>query len=133
MKPREWALMNSDQFKEAPLGRHRVMLTQKNGPSAYPAICENWFERRESFRSGLPPEQLEALNAIARRRLIPAEQTLFEEGAAPEWYATILRGVVKLTKTAAAGDYHIVALKYPSEFLGYESGDRHRYSAVAGT
>jgi CRP/FNR family transcriptional regulator len=48
-------------------------------------------------------------------------------------YASVLRGVVKLTKTTAGGAHHVVALKYPPEFLGYSEQEEHRYSATAAT
>jgi CRP/FNR family transcriptional regulator, anaerobic regulatory protein len=83
--------------------------------------------------SGLATDLLERLNAIVRRRIVPADQYIFKHGEEVNSFATLASGVVKLTKTTAAGERQVIALMYSQEFLGYTFGDHHHFSAVAAT
>jgi CRP/FNR family transcriptional regulator len=71
--------------------------------------------------------------ALARRRLVPESLAIFRAGDAVDCYASVVSGVVKLTKTTAEGEHRVIALMYPPEFLGYTAADGHSYSAIAAT
>jgi CRP/FNR family transcriptional regulator, anaerobic regulatory protein len=100
----------------------RVILRYSAKPSA---------KRHGGFCGTLSVKQLAKLRAIARRRLVPEGVPLYRAGDAADSYASVVRDVVKLTRTTADGLHHVVALIYPPEFLGYSQENEHRYSATA--
>lgn len=78
-------------------------------------------------------EQLEKLSSIARRRTVPANHYIFRDGDEAISFAAIVTGVVKLIKTTAEGERHIIGLVYAPEFLGHTFAEQHRFSAAAAT
>ncbi len=76
---------------------------------------------------------LEKLSSIARRRTIPVNHYIFRDGDEAISFAAIVSGVVKLIKTTAEGERHIVGLVYAPEFLGHTFAEQHRFSAAAAT
>ncbi len=81
----------------------------------------------------MPGDQRERITAIARRRTVPANHYIFRDGDEAVSYASILSGVVKLIKTTANGEQHIIGLMYAPEFLGHTFANQHRFSAAAAT
>jgi CRP/FNR family transcriptional regulator len=107
------------------------MSVQKASIRHSPVDCETCANRHGGLCGALSVKQLAKLRAIARLRLVPEGLPLYRAGDALDSYASVVRGVVKLTKTTASGVHHVVALIYPPEFLGYSDEDEHRYSATA--
>ncbi len=95
--------------------------------------CEVCVSRQRGICGVLSSEQRERLVAIARRRVVPANQYVFRDGDEVISFASILSGVVKLIKTTASGEQHIIGLMYAPEFLGHTFADHHRFSAAAAT
>lgn len=54
-------------------------------------------------------------------------------GQRQQWFATVLSGVVKLTKTMDDGRHQIVGLLFSSDFLGRPFGSDSPYGAEAAT
>ena len=81
----------------------------------------------------MPAEQIDRLTSIARRRMVTANQYIFRDGDEAVSFAAILSGVVKLIKTTASGEQHIIGLMYAPEFLGHTFSNNHRFSAAAAT
>ncbi len=98
-----------------------------------PGRCEACFIRHRGICAALSTEQLERLSSIARRRTVPANQYIFRDGDEAISFAAIVSGVVKLIKTTAEGERHIIGLVYAPEFLGHTFADQHRFSAAAAT
>jgi len=98
-----------------------------------PLRCELCVARRRGICSALPSEQLDKLSAIARRRTVPANHYIFRDGDEANAFASIQSGVVKLIKTTANGEQHIIGLMYAPEFLGHTFSHQHRFSAAAAT
>ncbi|MGO8953781.1 MAG: Crp/Fnr family transcriptional regulator [Rhodomicrobium sp.] len=73
------------------------------------------------------------MTSIARRRTVAANQYIFRDGDEATSFATILSGVVKLIKTTAGGEQHIIGLMYAPEFLGHPFSKNHRFSSAAAT
>jgi CRP/FNR family transcriptional regulator, anaerobic regulatory protein len=96
-----------------------------------PGRCEACFIRHRGICRGLSVEQLEKLSSIARRRTVPANHYIFRDGDEAISFAAIVSGVVKLIKTTAEGERHIVGLVYAPEFLGHTFAEQHRFSAAA--
>ena len=65
--------------------------------------CGTCTIRHKSICAALSADEINALNRISRRRLVPAGQTILGEGEANTIFANIVSGVVKLTKTLDDG------------------------------
>jgi CRP/FNR family transcriptional regulator, anaerobic regulatory protein len=98
-----------------------------------PGRCEACFIRHRGICRALSPEALEKLSSIARRRTVPVNHYIFRDGDEAISFAAIVSGVVKLIKTTAEGERHIVGLVYAPEFLGHTFAEQHRFSAAAAT
>jgi CRP/FNR family transcriptional regulator len=66
----------------------------------------------------LTAEKLTSLNRRSFRKRYPAGQLIAGVMSTEEWCGTILSGAVKLTKSLPDGRHQIVALLFPSDFLG---------------
>jgi CRP/FNR family transcriptional regulator len=66
----------------------------------------------------LNPQQLASLSRRSYHKRYPAGQLIAGVSATEDWCATILSGVIKLTKSLPDGRQQIVALLFPSDFLG---------------
>ncbi len=95
--------------------------------------CEGCPNRHGGICGSLSEDELEKLNNIARRRRVPQNLPIFRDGDRVTSFASIVSGVVKLTKTTRAGNHRVITLLYAPEFLGFSYDDLHRYSAVAAT
>ncbi len=105
-----------------------------SGPANISTIrCDMCVVRQRGICAALSAAQLERLSAIARRRTVPANQYIFRDGDEAISFASVLAGVVKLIKTTADGEQHIIGLMYAPEFLGHTFADQHRFSAAAAT
>ena len=80
----------------------------------------------------LSPEQLASLNRISYRRRYAAGRMISGPDA-EDWFANVLSGVVKLTKTLPDGRQQIVELLFPSDFLGRPFRAGGGYAAEAAT
>jgi CRP/FNR family transcriptional regulator, anaerobic regulatory protein len=78
----------------------------------------------------LPPKQLAELNPLSYRRRYTAGQLI---DPAEDWFGTVLSGVIKLMKSLPDGRQQIVALLFPSDFLGRPFGTASRYAAETAT
>ncbi|WP_088344908.1 MULTISPECIES: Crp/Fnr family transcriptional regulator [Rhodomicrobium] len=89
--------------------------------------------RYQSICGALTDDELSRLSVISRPRVVGAHQPIFRDGDEAEQCFNVISGVVKLVKTLADGEQHIVGLIYPPDFLGRPLGDRHTYTAEAAT
>ncbi len=64
---------------------------------------------------------------------MPPNHYIFRDGDEAQYFASILSGVVKLVKTTADGEQHIMGLMYSQDFLGHTLSKHHRFSAPAAT
>jgi CRP/FNR family transcriptional regulator, anaerobic regulatory protein len=76
-------------------------------------------------------EQLAKLSAIAHRRKIAAGQIIMSDQEPASFFANIISGTVKLTKTTADGRQQIVGLLFPPDFLGRAFKRSNPYFAEA--
>ncbi len=112
----------------------RTMASQPaERPHLQSARCDVCAVRHRGLCSALSASQQERLSAIARRRTLPANHYIFRDGDEALTFASILSGVVKLIKTTADGEQHIIGLMYAPEFLGHTFAKQHRFSAAAAT
>lgn len=95
--------------------------------------CDVCVVRYRGLCSTLSGEQRDRLSAIGRRRIVPANHYIFRDGDEALSFGSILSGVVKLIKTTADGEQHIIGLMYAPDFLGHTFSKNHRFSAAAAT
>jgi len=81
----------------------------------------------------IAPEELAALLRIAHRKTIPAGQIIFADNEKPSFFAHILSGTVKLTKSLADGRQQIVGILFPPDFLGRAHGKTNACYAEAAS
>lgn len=80
--------------------------------------CDHCAVRHRAVCGALVREEIEQLNAIARMKSIPAGQPVLHDSEAPEFFANIVSGVIKLSKSLSDGRQQIVGLQFASDFLG---------------
>jgi len=118
----------------------RVELQGGEGPSTRPAdrmskrlSCAICGVRDRALCGALAPEQLPRLNRRACQRHYQAGQFIAAAGQRQDWLATVLSGVVKLTRTMCDGRQQIVGLLFPSDLLGRPFSDASPFGAEAAT
>jgi CRP/FNR family transcriptional regulator len=81
----------------------------------------------------LNPQQFASLSRRSYRKRYPAGQLIAGVSATEDWCATVLSGVIKLTKSLPDGRQQIVALLFPSDFLGRPFKAAIPYAAETAT
>ncbi len=94
------------------------------------AICG---VRDSALCGALAREQLPRLNRRACQRHYLAGQFIAAAGQRQDWLATVLSGVVKLTRTMCDGRQQIVGLLFASDLLGRPFSDANPFGAEAAT
>ncbi len=80
--------------------------------------CDSCAVRHRAVCGALDRAEIERLNAIAHHKLLPPGQVILHDNAEMIYFANIVSGVVKLTKTLTDGRQQIVGLQFASDFLG---------------
>jgi CRP/FNR family transcriptional regulator, anaerobic regulatory protein len=81
----------------------------------------------------LDQQQLAHIIRHSYARWYPAGRMIAGAAASENWCATILEGVIKLSKTLPDGRQQIVALLFPGDFLGRPFRAEFPYTAEAAT
>jgi len=81
----------------------------------------------------LDGEELELLNRIARRRHFSVGQVIMSDEDRSEFFANVVSGVIKLTKTLPDGRQQIVGLLFAPDFLGRTFSQNNPYFAEAAS
>ena len=100
---------------------------------AAPSSCEACAIRHRALCGALSNEELVRLNALGRRKRIPAGQMILSCEEEPPYFANVISGVVKLSRTFGDSRQQIVGLQFPSDFLGRPFRSRSPYDAEAAT
>jgi CRP/FNR family transcriptional regulator len=95
--------------------------------------CENCAVRNQAVCGAMDAQQIARLNAIARRRKLAAGQTIMSDQDKAEFFANVVTGTVKLTKTMPDGRQQIVGLLFSPDFLGRAYSRNNPYFAEAAT
>src|SRR6476661_3917293 len=98
-----------------------------------PKACSACAVRDTAICRVLNTQQLARLNRRSYRRLYPAGQLIAGVAVSEDWYATVLSGVIKLSKTLSDGRQQIVALLFPGDFLGRPFRPEFPYTAETAT
>jgi CRP/FNR family transcriptional regulator, anaerobic regulatory protein len=95
--------------------------------------CVDCAVRESALCRALTPQQLASLNRRSFRKRYPAGQLIAGVAPTEDWCGTILSGVIKLTKSLPDGRQQIVALLFPSDFLGRPFKTASPYAAETAT
>lgn len=86
--------------------------------TALPERCAECAVRDSALCASLADHELDALNVIARRKIVPRGQVFVWEGDVSTQCANIVSGVLKVTSATADGREQIVGLLFPGDFVG---------------
>jgi CRP/FNR family transcriptional regulator, anaerobic regulatory protein len=95
--------------------------------------CDLCVVRNRAICSALDHDELEALNAIGRERVLAPGEALFWEGEEAVLVANVLDGVLKLSSNTEDGREQIVGVVYPSDFIGRPFGGTSGHGVTALT
>ena len=95
--------------------------------------CRQCTVRHRAVCGAMDDDQLAKLSAIAHRRKIPGGQIIMSDQEPASFFANIISGTIKLTKTTADGRQQIVGLLFPPDFLGRAFRRSNPYFAEAAT
>ncbi len=109
------------------MGGHKLSLV----PDAL--RCEQCSIRHQAVCGAMSDAEIETLNSIAHRRRYPAGQVIVSDQEPADFFANVLTGTIKLTKTLPDGRQQIVGLLFPPDFLGRAYSRSNPYFAEAAT
>ena len=93
--------------------------------------CDLCPVRHRAVCGALDEVQIAQLGRIAHRKQIPAGRTIISDEEPADFFANVVSGTVKLTKTLPDGRQQIVGLLFAPDFLGRAYSKTHPYSAEA--
>ncbi len=95
--------------------------------------CDICAIRHRAVCGALSNEELAAMNAISRQRILMPGEPILSADEEMTWFGNIVTGAVKLTKLLSDGRQQIVGLQFAPDFLGRAFKDRSPYFAEAAT
>lgn len=95
--------------------------------------CAHCAIRHQAVCGALSDDEIAALSAVARKRLLKPGEVILRAEEAPPFFANIVSGAVKLSKTLADGRQQIVGLQFPPDFLGRAHRNRSPLFAEAAS
>lgn len=95
--------------------------------------CDTCAVRHRAVCGALSDEEITRLNAIARFKRFTPGQAILRDNEAPDYFANVVSGVVKLTKSLADGRQQIVGLQFATDFLGRPFRERNPFFAEAAS
>ena len=95
--------------------------------------CDLCVVRNRAICSALDAHEVEALNAIGRKRNLRAGESLIWEGDDSVLVANVIDGVLKLSTGTKDGREQIVGVVYPSDFIGRPFGTKAGHGVTALT
>ncbi|WP_421696405.1 Crp/Fnr family transcriptional regulator [Aestuariivirga sp.] len=104
--------------------------------SAIPDIlqrCDHCSVRHQAVCGAMDDVQVKKLAHIAHRKKVPAGQTIISDEEPVDFFANVISGAIKLTKTLPDGRQQIVGLLFAPDFLGRAYSKNNPYTAEAAT
>lgn len=95
--------------------------------------CHTCAIRHRAVCGALSDTEISAVNAISRRRMVKAGESILNADDAVDFFANIVSGAVKLTKMLGDGRQQIVGLQFAPDFLGRAYKERSPYFAESAT
>ena len=88
------------------------------GSQAIPVLCQECTARHKGICGALQPAELAELNRISKQKSFDSGLTLVADEEEFPFFANVLTGVVKLSKTLPDGRQQIVGLQFAPDFMG---------------
>lgn len=95
--------------------------------------CDHCPVRHQAVCGAMDEVQIKKLSQIAHRKKIPSGQTIISDEEPVDFFANVISGAVKLTKTLPDGRQQIVGLLFAPDFLGRAYSRNNPYTAEAAT
>ena len=95
--------------------------------------CDHCPVRHQAVCGAMNDDQIRKLAQIAHRKKIPSGQTIISDEEPVDFFANVISGAIKLTKTLPDGRQQIVGLLFPPDFLGRAYSRNNPYTAEAAT
>lgn len=105
-------------------------------PNAIPDVlqrCDHCLVRHQAVCGAMDDVQVKKLAQIAHRKKISAGQTIISDEEPVDFFANVISGAIKLTKTLPDGRQQIVGLLFAPDFLGRAYSKNNPYTAEAAT
>ena len=99
----------------------------------HPLRCDSCSIRHRSVCGALTPSEIERLSTIAHLKILPPGHVILRDNEEAGYFANIISGVVKLTKSLGDGRQQIVGLQFATDFLGRPFRSISPYHAEAVT
>ena len=95
--------------------------------------CDHCSVRHQAVCGAMDDVQVKKLAQIAHRKKVPAGQTIISDEEPVDFFANVISGAIKLTKTLPDGRQQIVGLLFAPDFLGRAYSKNNPYTAEAAT
>ena len=95
--------------------------------------CQHCAVRSRAVCGAMSDEQLARLNEISHRKKYAAGQMIMSDQEPVTFFANVISGTIKLTKTISDGRQQIVGLLFPPDFLGRTFSRSNPYFAEAAS
>lgn len=95
--------------------------------------CQNCAVRNRAVCGAMSDEQITRLSEISHRKKYTAGQMIVSDQEPVTFFANVISGTIKLTKTIADGRQQIVGLLFPPDFLGRTFSRNSPYFAEAAS
>ncbi len=95
--------------------------------------CDTCAIRHQAVCGAMNDAEIQTLNSIAHHRKFAAGQVIVSDQEPADFFANVLSGTIKLTKTLPDGRQQIVGLLFPPDFLGRAYSRSNPYFAEAAT
>lgn len=95
--------------------------------------CDSCAVRHRTVCSALTRPEIERLNGMAHSKTLPPGHIILRDNEKAGYFANIISGVVKLTKSLGDGRQQIIGLQFASDFLGRPFRASSPYNAEAVT
>ena len=95
--------------------------------------CQGCPVRDRAVCGAMSDEQIARLSEIAHRKKYADGQMIMSDQEPVAFFANVISGTIKLTKTISDGRQQIVGLLFPPDFLGRTFGRSNPYFAEAAS
>ena len=95
--------------------------------------CDHCPVRHQAVCGAMDEVQIRKLAQISHRKKFVASQTIISDEEPVDFFANVISGAVKLTKTLPDGRQQIVGLLFAPDFLGRAYSKQNPYAAEAAT
>lgn len=95
--------------------------------------CQHCAVRNRAVCGAMSDEQIAKLSEISHRKKYAAGQMIMSDQEPVTFFANVISGTIKLTKTIADGRQQIVGLLFPPDFLGRTFSRSNPYFAEAAS